>query len=167
MTRAPAASLPRRRTAARLASVQALFQIEQAGDSADQVIDQFLRHRLGLAAEAGSYEEGGVPEAETALFSRIVRAATEGQAERDALLVAALPPDWPIGRLDPVLRSLLRAGIAELAMKGGPPARVVINEYLDIAHGFFWGDEPGLVNGVLDRIARRLRPAEFPAPVKG
>jgi len=166
MTRAPAASPPRRRTAARLASVQALFQIDQAGDPADQVIDQFLRHRLGLAADSGSYEEGNVPEAETALFARIVRAASEGQAERDALLTATLPPDWPIERLDPVLRSLLRAGIAELAMPGGPPARVVINEYLDIAHGFFWGDEPGLVNGVLDRVARTLRPAEFPAPEK-
>jgi N utilization substance protein B len=64
-------------------------------------------------------------------------------------------------RLDPVLRALLRAGAAELWMSDGPPTRVVINEYLDIAHGFFDGDIPGMVNGVLDRIARQLRSGEF------
>jgi N utilization substance protein B len=152
----------RRRTAARLAAVQALYQSDQTGDAADQVIDQFVRHRLGASAGAGGYEEGSVPEAEVALFTRIVRAASLGQAERDELIAGALPSDWPVERLDPVLRCLLRAGMAELAMADGPPARVVINEYLDVAHGFFWGDEPGLVNAVLDRLARFLRPAEFP-----
>jgi N utilization substance protein B len=62
-----------------------------------------------------------------------------------------------------VLRALMRAGAAELAMPSGPPARVVVNEYLDIAHGFFTGGEPGMANGVLDRLARTLRPADFDA----
>ncbi len=168
MAREPHASIHgRRRTAARLASVQALYQSDQTGDPADQVIDQFVRHRLGVAATAGGYEEGSVPEAEIALFTRIVRAASLGQAERDAMLAGALPADWPVERLDPVLRCLLRAGMAELEMADGPPARVVINEYLDVAHGFFWGEEPGLANAVLDRLARTLRPAEFPATAGG
>jgi N utilization substance protein B len=73
----------------------------------------------------------------------------------------ALPSDWPLARLDPVLRALLRAGGAELAMAEGAPAKVVINEYLDVARGFFDGPEPGLANAVLDRLARQLRPGEF------
>ena len=66
-----------------------------------------------------------------------------------------------MARLDPVMRALLRAGGAELSMEDGPPSRVVINEYLDVAHGFFNGDEPRMVNGMLDRLARELRPQEF------
>lgn len=153
----------RRRTAARLAAVQALYQSEQTGDAAESVIEQFVRHRFGLSAEAGGYEEGRVPEAEVSLFSRIVRASASGQAEREALLATALPADWPIARLDPVLRALLRAAMTEFAMPDGPPAKVVINEYLDVAHGFFGSVEPRLVNAVLDRLGRSLRPGEFPA----
>jgi N utilization substance protein B len=77
------------------------------------------------------------------------------------MLAEVLPADWPLARLDPVLRALLRAGTAELWTQDGPPARVVINEYLDVAHGFFNGDEPRLANGVLNRVARLLRPREF------
>ena len=83
------------------------------------------------------------------------------QDRLDALIAAALPPEWPLARLDPVMRALLRAGGAELAMADGPPPRVIINEYLDVAHGFFNGDEPRMVNGMLDRLARELRPGDF------
>ena len=69
-----------------------------------------------------------------------------------------------MARLDPVLRALLRAATGELANPGGAPARVVINEYLDVAHGFFSGDEPRMVNGMLDKLAHVLRPGEFDAP---
>jgi N utilization substance protein B len=89
--------------------------------------------------------------------------AADKQDELDTILVGALPAEWPLARLDPVLRALLRAGGAELAMRDGPPARVVINEYLDVAHGFFTGEEPRMANGLLDRLARTLRPKEFPA----
>ena len=77
------------------------------------------------------------------------------------MLVEALPVEWPLARLDPVLRALLRAGGAELSMKDGAPAKVVINEYLDVAYGFFDGDEPKMANGLLDKLARTLRPKEF------
>lgn len=154
----------RRRTAARLAAVQALFQSDQVALGAEAVIEEFLKHRLGQASGHAGYEEGRVPEAEATLFARIVRAASREQPARDAMLTASLPADWPLHRLDPVLLALLRAGLAELAMPDGPPARVVINEYVDVAHAFFDSEEPRLVNAVLDRLARQLRAAEFPNP---
>jgi N utilization substance protein B len=141
--------------------VQALFQSEQAGDNPETVIDQFVRHRLGEVPGGDGFEDGRVPDAEVPLFSRIVRAAARQQETIDRMVAEALPADWPLARLDPVLRALLRAGAAELAMTDGPPARVVINEYLDVARGFFTGPEPGLANAVLDRLARLLRPGDF------
>jgi len=146
-----------------VAAVQALFQSEQGPENPETVIDQFVRHRLGAAPGDDGFEDGRVPEAEVPLFARIVRAAVNGQETADRMLVEALPPEWPLARLDPVLRALLRAGAAELAMAEGPPARVVINEYLDIANGFFSGDEPRMANAILDRLARLLRPGDFAA----
>ena len=151
----------RPRTAARVGAVQALFQSEQAGESAETVIDQFVRHRLGELPGSGGYEEGRVPDADVKLFGRIVRTAVVEQDRLDALIVEALPEEWPLGRLDPVMRALLRAASGELTMSDGPPGRVVINEYLDVAHGFFFGEEPRMVNGLLDTIGRRLRPQDF------
>jgi len=153
----------RPRTAARVAAVQALFQSEQAGETAETVIDQFVRHRLGAlpGAEPSGFEEGRVPDAHVPLFTRIVRTAVQQQDRLDGMIAGALPAEWPMARLDPVLRAVLRAGSAELTMEDGPPARVVINEYLDVAHGFFTGEEPRMVNGLLDRLARELRPGDF------
>jgi transcription antitermination protein NusB len=158
MARPPRA---RARTASRVAAVQALFQAEQAGDNPETVIDQFVRHRLGDLEGQDGFEDGRVPDAEVALFSHLVREAVRRQGVIDPLLVGALPGDWPLTRIDPVLRALMRAGAAELSRVDGPPAKVVINEYLDVARGFFTGPEPGLANAVLDRLARKLRPAEF------
>jgi N utilization substance protein B len=159
MTAAPT----RPRTASRVAAVQALFQAEQREQSVETVMQEFIRHRLGDPPGAGGFAEGRVPEAEVDLFARILRAAASAAA-LDHDITAALPPEWPLLRLDAVLRALLRAAVAEILMTNGPPARVVINEYLDIAHGFFSGEEPGLVNGVLNHIARLRRAAEFSAP---
>jgi N utilization substance protein B len=144
----------RTRTASRVAAVQALFQSEQAGDSAETVIDQFVRHRLGEWPGQDGYEDGRVPDAEVPLFQRVVREAVRRQDAIDASLAEVLPAEWPLARLDPVLRALLRCGAAELAMTDGAPAKVVINEYLDIARGFFTGGEPGMANAVLDRLSR-------------
>jgi len=155
----------RPRTASRVAAVQALFQSEQGPENPETVIDQFLRHRLGVVpGSAGeAFEAGRVPDADAKLFARIVRVAAAQQETTDRMLSEALPAEWPLARLDPVLRALLRAGAAELSMTDGPPVRVVINEYLDIAHGFFVGDEPRMANGLLDRLAHLLRPQEFSA----
>jgi N utilization substance protein B len=155
MARAPKR---RTRTVSRVAAVQALFQSEQAGDNAEAVIDQFVRHRIGEPSDSEGFEEGRVPDAEVPLFSRIVREAVRQQSEIDALVAGALPREWSLARIDPVLRAVLRAGVAELRMSGDPPPKVVINEYLDISRGFFTGSEPGITNAVLDRVARVLRP---------
>lgn len=152
---------PRTRTASRVAAVQALFQSEQAQENPETVIDQFVRHRLGETPSEHGYDEGRIPDAEVPLFASIVRASVRQQETIDRMLAEALPADWPLARIDPVLRALLRAGGAELGMSGGAPARVVINEYLDIARGFFTGAEPGMANAVLDRLARLLRAGEF------
>ncbi len=157
----PATARPRTRTASRVAAVQALFQSEQAQENPETVIDQFVRHRLGETAAEQGYEDGRIPDAEVPLFAQIVRQAVRQQDTIDVMVAEALPSDWPLARIDPVLRALLRAGGAELAATGGVPAKVVINEYLDIARGFFNGPEPGLANAVLDRLARLLRPDEF------
>jgi len=151
----------RPRTASRVAAVQALFQGEQSEESLEAVIEQFVRHRLGALPGAGGWEDGRIPDAQVPLFASIVRTATAQQDMLDRMVAESLPADWPLARLDPVLRALLRAGAAELSLSEGPPARVVINEYLDVAHGFFDGAESRLANGVLNRIARLLRPAEF------
>ncbi len=148
----------RPRTLSRVAAVQALYQAEQSEQSPETVIDQFVRHRIG---GPGSVEDGQLTEAHVPLFAHIVRTATKQQDTLDGMLVAALPEAWPLARLDPVLRALLRAGGAELWLSDGPPAKVVINEYLDVAHGFFTGDEPRLANGILNQMAHLLRPAEF------
>ena len=157
----PAAARPRTRTASRVAAVQALFQIEQAQENPETVIGQFVRHRLGEKIGTDGYEDGRIPDAEVPLFARVVRGAARQQDTIDAMLSESVPPDWPLSRIDPVLRALLRAAGAELSGADGVPAKVVINEYLDIARGFFTGPEPGLANAVLDRIARLIRPAEF------
>ncbi len=161
--RTPKAERGRPRTAARVAAVQALFQSEQSQTSPEAVIDEFIRHRLGELPGTGGFEEGRSPDADAKLFAHIVRMAAQRQDDIDPMLAESLPEDWPLLRLDPVLRAVMRAGVAELLMADGPPGRVVINEYLDVAHGFFVGDEPRMANGVLDRLARLLRPAEFAA----
>jgi N utilization substance protein B len=151
----------RPRTGARVAAVQALFQSEQAGENPEAVIEQFVRHRLGPNDADESFGEGRVPDADVRLFARLVRAAAGRIEEIDAALAEVLAKDWPIEKLDPVLRALLRAAAAELITPNDPPMRVVINEYLDIAHGFFAGDEPKFANGVLEALARRFRADEF------
>lgn len=151
----------RPRTGARVAAVQALYQSEQTGEAAETVIDQFVRHRLGVGPGEDGFEDGRVTAVDVKLFATIVRRAAAGGEAVDAVLAEHLQADWPLPKLDPVLRALLRAACAELRETRDPPAKVVINEYLDVAFGFFSGDEPRFANGVLDAMARTLRPREF------
>ncbi len=154
----------RPRTIARVAAVQALFQAEQGPASAEVVIDEFVRYRLSNTETDDGFEDGRAPDGDVRLFQQIVRRAAKEQERIDTLLSDILPADWKMDRLDPVLRALIRAGTAELSQEsGGAPAKVIINEYLDVAHGFFEGDERRMANGILDRVAHMLRPAEFPA----
>ncbi len=145
-----------RRTAARTLAVQALYQIEMRGADAADVIREFREHRL---SEAGSGKEA--PDAK--LFAALVATAWTRREEIDALIAPALAEDWKFERLDAVVRALLRAGVAELVDFADTPARVIIDEYLNVAHSFFPVREAGFVNGVLDRLARRLRITEVGA----
>lgn len=151
----------RPRTGARVAAVQALFQTEQSGDNIETVLDQFIRHRLGTAPGQEGFEDGRVEEADVALFARIMRGAATHTEDLDQLIAGRLASGWAMNRLDPVLRAILRAAGGELRDMGGPPAKVVIKEYMDVAHGFFGGEEPRFCNGVLDALARALRAEEF------
>ncbi|HXQ51959.1 MAG TPA: transcription antitermination factor NusB [Stellaceae bacterium] len=144
----------RRRSAARLAAVQALYQIELAGATPDSVIAEFAQD--GLRREI----EGERQEVDEGFFADLVRGAASRQGELDDLICSVLTPEWPLARLETVLRAILRAGTYELLALGDVPVPVAINEYLDIAHAFYSGKEPGLINGVLDRLARTLRPHE-------
>ena len=141
-----------RRSLARLAAVQALYQIDLSDAPLETVIAELQ--------ERGDDEEG-FGEADDALFADIVRGVSANRDDLDAMLDEALAPDWTLARLEAVLRAVLRAGAYELMARLEIPARVVLNEYVDIAHAFFAGKEPKLVNGVLDRVGRRLRPDEL------
>jgi N utilization substance protein B len=146
----------RTRSAARLAAVQATYQVELAGAAVETVLGEFLKHRLAEGTAAPELA-GADPE----LFTAIVSGAAERRQEIDRLLTQNLSEDWALQRLELVLAAILRAGAYELLARPDVPARVVLNEYVDIAHAFYAGKEPGFVNGVLDRIARALRPDEM------
>ena len=146
------------RSAARLGAVQALYQIELGGASAEHTVAEFEDHRLGAEIEGIAYAD-----ADLALFGAVVRGASARAAEIDALIVGTLSRDWALGRLDCTVRAILRAATFELLARPAVPARVVINEYVDVAHAFFGGTEPGFVNGVLDTLVRTIRPGELGA----
>lgn len=154
-SRRPAA---RKRTAARLAAVQALYQMELGGAPADTVVSEFLAHRLTPDAVRETPDFG---EADQDLFADLARGAAVQRDALDRIIAAALSPDWPLARLEAVLRAILRVGAYELAHRRDIPPEIAINEYVDIAHAFFGGKEPGMVNGVLDKIGRDTRPEEM------
>ena len=141
---------------ARFYAVQALYQMEAAGQSADRVMREFELFRLGAEDEDGQY----LP-ADEHLFSRIVDGVVTWQSRIDQATDRGLVAKWPIDRIDPVLRALFRAAGAELTTPQTPP-RVVIAEYVRLAEAFFPdGKEPKFVNAVLDHVAREMRPEAF------
>jgi len=148
----------RKRSVARLAAVQALYQIDLSGAKPDTVVAEFLRHRLGREIDGDNYGE-----ADTALFADIVAGTAARQADLDRAISGVLTPDWPLERLETVLRAVLRAGAYELAFRNDVPARVVTTEYVDVAGAFVDKEETGMVNAVLDELAHQLRAAEFAA----
>jgi N utilization substance protein B len=146
---------PGARHAARLAAVQALYQMELAGGGAEETVAEFAEHRFCDFDEA--------PDAD--FFAAIVRGVPRHQVEIDRSVAGALSRDWSLARIDSILRAILRCGLFELVARRDVPARAVIDEYVAVAGAFFGGDEPGFVNGVLDTLARRKRAAEFGLPV--
>jgi N utilization substance protein B len=156
---APRGETPNRassRSAARLAAVQALYQMDMTGIDLNEVMAEFEAHRLGQEVEGEQYCE-----AEAAFFRELVEGVVREQRQLDPLIDQQLAEGWRLTRVDSILRAILRSGAFELFMRGDVPARVVITEYVDIAHAFFGDDEPKVVNGILDRLARKVRPDEF------
>jgi N utilization substance protein B len=145
-----------KRGAARLAAVQALYQMDLAATPLHEILAEFERHWIGREVEGEQY----LP-AEAAFFREIVGGVVAEQRKLDPLIDDALSRSWPLKRIETVLRAILRAGAYELDKRGDIPARVIVSEYVDVAHAFVEKDEMGLINAVLDQIARRLRAPEF------
>lgn len=145
-----------RRGAARLAAVQALYQMDIGGTGIEDIFAEFESHWIGNEVEGDQY----LP-AEQAFFRDIVAGVVRDQAKLDPLIDEALSRGWPLKRIDAILRAVLRGGSYELEHRKDIPARVVVSEYVDVAHAFVEGDETGMVNAVLDQIARQFRGDEF------
>ncbi|MFZ3580821.1 transcription antitermination factor NusB [Loktanella sp. DJP18] len=144
------------RAAARLYTVQALFQMEAIDQTVDAVIREFEDHRFGEVFDDHEMLEGDV---ET--FRALMERAVDEQAKIDQMTDRALVAKWPLGRIDPTLRALFRAAGAELII-GDTPPRVVITEFVDVAGAFFPdGREPRFVNAVLDHMAHEVLPGGF------
>lgn len=144
------------KSAARLYAVQALFQMEQSGQTVEAVVNEFLDHRFGAVYEGAEMVDGN-----SSLFRKLVDDAVNYQAPIDQSTDRALVAKWPIARIDPTLRALFRAAGAELTQNDTPP-KVVITEFVDIARAFFpEGREASFVNAVLDHMAREAKPEAF------
>lgn len=162
------AQLSTARRAARLAAVQAIYQMEFTGTSARQAIAEFVRHRMGASADptADEGEEMRLEAPDRLLFAAIVEGVKARTGELDTMIGSSLSGEWKVERLEVILRAILRAGAFEIFARPDTPAPIIINDYVDVAHAFFTQKEPGLVNAVLDRLARGLRP-EMEGPRAG
>ncbi|MDQ2089427.1 transcription antitermination factor NusB [Marimonas arenosa] len=144
------------KSASRLYAVQALYQMEQSGQTVEAVTQEFEDYRFGA-----EYDGDAMIEGDPDLFRLLVDKAVNYQAPIDQLTDRALVAKWPIARIDPTLRALFRAAGAELAHSDTPP-KVVISEFVDVARAFFpEGKEPQFVNAVLDHMAREAKPDAF------
>lgn len=140
------------RGAARLAAVQALYQMDIGGTGVLEVVAEYEAHRLGQEVDGDTYLK-----ADASWFRSIVSGVVRDQTKIDPLIRQALQDDWPLSRIDSTVRAILRAGAFELLERKDVPVPVIVTEYVEIAHAFFEGDEPKLVNAVLDRIAKLVR----------
>jgi transcription antitermination protein NusB len=150
------------RAGARLAVVQALYDMDISGKGVLDALAEFEAHWIGREIDGVAH-----PPAEVAFFRDLLRGTVEEQRQIDPQIDQALTQGWPLRRIETVLRAILRAGTYELMFRPDVPARAAISQYVDVAHSFYTGDEPGLVNAVLDRVARKVRGDELTAPKRG
>jgi transcription antitermination protein NusB len=144
------------RSAARLAASQALYQMEVADTGLADILAEFEAHWIGREVEGEQYNP-----AEIAFFRDIVTGVLHDQLAIDRMLDEALSAGWPLRRVDALMRAILRAAFYELKSRPDVPARAVIKEYVDVAAAFFGKDECGMINAVLDGLARQTRAEEF------
>lgn len=140
------------RSVARLAAVQALYQMEVSGAGVDSVIREFSEHRFDRDVEGER-----LAAADETFFAELAKGVVTNQAKVDQGIVKRLASGWRLERLDATARAVLRAGAYELMYRPDVPTEVVINEYVEIAKSFFEGPESGFINGALDAIARDAR----------
>ena len=140
------------RSAARLAAVQALYQLEMEGTPLHLLLHEFHEHRLGATIEDVTYAE-----AEQNFFDDVVSGVDRRRAEIDGLISARLSSGWPLDRLDKPMRQILRAGTYELLARQDVATGTVISEYVDVAHAFYDKREAGFVNGLLDGVSKDVR----------
>lgn len=140
------------RSSARLAAVQALYQIESNGSSAKIVAKEFIDHRIGETIDDTPLEK-----ADAAFFSDIVIGVHDRLEEIDEVIVAHLSDGWTLDRIESVARATIRAGVYEIIARVDVPTKVIINEYIDATKAFFDDGTPSFVNGILDRIAKNKR----------
>lgn len=153
---------PVRRSVARLAAVQALYQMALGGITADDAIAQFTGGKPGASVQEEP-DLAGIPAPDTRLFGAIVRGVDAARDDLDRMIGAALTTEWQVERLELLVRLILEAGVWELTACPDVPPRVAIDEYVNVTHAFYDGAEPGLVNGVLDAVARSYRAEEMAA----
>ena len=146
----------RARRVARLAAVQALYQMHLSAATTEAVLEDFEPQWL-----AQDLEGVDLADADREFLRQLVEGVASEEAALDDMLTAVLAEDWPVERLEILLRVILRAGAFELAYREDIPPRVTITEYVNLAQAFFDGKEPGMANGVLDQLARHLRPDEL------
>ena len=147
---------PAERSAARLAAVQALYQMDISGKGVIDALAEFEAFWIGREVEGIAFKP-----AENAFFRDLLVGVVREQRAIDGKVDAALAAGWPLKRVEAVLRAILRAGAYELLFRKDVPARVVISEYVEIAHSFYSEEEPGLINAVLDAVARDVRGDEL------
>jgi N utilization substance protein B len=143
------------RSVARLAAVQALYQMEVSSIGVEHVIREFTEHRFDRDVDGET-----LAAADENFFADLVRGVVSQQKTVDAAVVKRLAEGWRLERLDATVRAILRAGAFELANRPDVPTEVVIDEYVDVAKSFFEGTEPGFVNGALDGVAKDVRTAQ-------
>jgi N utilization substance protein B len=153
---------PAERSAARLAAVQALYQMDLSGKGVIDALAEFEAFWIGREVEGIEFQPS-----DNAFFRDILSGVVKNQREIDVKIDKALAAGWPLARVEAVLRAILRAGCYELMFRKDVPVRVVITEYVDVTHGFYNEDEPGLVNAVLDALAREVRAGELERKTAG
>ena len=146
------------RSSARLAAAQALYQMDVTGKGLNEILAEFEAHWIGREVEGAQYKP-----AEIAFFRDIMAGVLGDQEALDRQIDANLQKGWPLRRIEALMRAILRAGCYELKKRTDVPARVAIAEYVDVAGAFFDREEAGMINAVLDALARALRPGEFDA----
>ncbi|MDG1438627.1 MAG: transcription antitermination factor NusB [Emcibacteraceae bacterium] len=140
------------RSSARLAAVQALYQIETSGSSAIIVAKEFVDHRIDEIIDETPLEK-----ADAAFFTDIVTGTHDRLTEIDELIKAHLSDGWTLERIESVARAAIRAGVYEIIARVDVPTKVIINEYIDATKAFFDDGTPSFVNGILDKISKNIR----------